>query len=327
MGQEFESLQARHFIIMGDQKFLIAAFYKFTKVSLLFELQTEFYKFLENLNIKGTVLLAEEGINGTVSGSPKSIAKFKNFLSEKDLLSESDFKVSSADFMPFPRLKVKLKKEIVTIGDCEINPVEKVGEYVDPLDWNQLITDEDVLVLDTRNTYEVSIGSFEGAIQPETTNFREFPEWAETEGSKLSKDKKIAMFCTGGIRCEKASSLLKDKGFEKVYHLKGGILNYLEKVKPEESLWNGECFVFDDRVALNHKLEPGSYDLCHGCRMPITEDDKLSPNFIRGVSCSHCFDNKTEEQKRRYSDRQIQIDLAKSRNQKHIGSKREVEQK
>ena len=312
---------------MGDQKFLIAAFYKFTKVSLLFELQTEFYKFLENLNIKGTVLLAEEGINGTVSGSSKSIDKFKNFLFEKDLLSESDFKVSFADFMPFPRLKVKLKREIVTIGNCEINPREKVGEYVDPLDWNQLITDDDVLVLDTRNTYEVSIGSFEGAIQPETTNFREFPEWAETEGSKLPKDKKIAMFCTGGIRCEKASSLLKDKGFEKVYHLKGGILNYLEKVKPEESLWNGECFVFDDRVALNHKLEPGSYDLCHGCRMPITEDDKLSPNFIRGVSCAHCFDYKTEEQKRRYADRQMQIDLAKSRNQKHIGSKKEVEQK
>ena len=312
---------------MGDQVFLIAAFYKFTKISLLSELQTEFYEFLNSSGIKGTVLLAEEGINGTVSGSSKSIAKFKNFLFEKDLLSESDFKVSSADFMPFPRLKVKLKKEIVTIGDCEINPGEKVGEYVDPQDWNQLITDEDVLVLDTRNTYEVSIGSFEGAIQPETTNFREFPEWAETEGSKLPKDRKIAMFCTGGIRCEKASSLLKDKGFEKVYHLKGGILNYLEKIKPEESLWNGECFVFDDRVALNHKLEPGSYDLCHGCRMPITEDDKLSPNFIRGVSCSHCFDNKTEKQKRRYADRQMQIDLAKSRNQKHIGSKREVEQK
>ncbi len=312
---------------MGDQKFLIAAFYKFTKVSLLSEFQTEFYKFLENLSIKGTVLLAEEGINGTVSGSSESIAKFKNFLFDKDLLSESDFKVSSADFMPFPRLKVKLKKEIVTIGNCEINPGEKVGEYVDPLDWNQLITGEDVLVLDTRNTYEVSIGSFEGAIQPETTNFREFPEWAETEGSKLPKDKKIAMFCTGGIRCEKASSLLKDKGFEKVYHLKGGILNYLEKVKPEESLWNGECFVFDDRVALNHKLEQGSYDLCHGCRMPITEDDKLSAKFIRGVSCAHCYDNKTEEQKRRYADRQMQIDLAKSRNQKHIGSKREVEQK
>jgi len=312
---------------MGDQEFSIAAFYKFTKISLLSELQTEFYKFLESLSIKGTVLLAEEGINGTVSGSANSIAKFKNFLFEKDLLSESDFKVSSADFMPFPRLKVKLKKEIVTIGNSEINPGKKVGEYVDPLDWNQLITDDDVLVLDTRNTYEVSIGSFEGAIQPETNNFREFPEWTETEGSKLPKDKKIAMFCTGGIRCEKASSLLKDKGFENVYHLKGGILNYLEKIEPEESLWNGECFVFDDRVALNHKLEPGSYDLCHGCRMPITEEDKLSAKFIRGVSCSHCFDHKTVEQKRRYMDRQMQIDLAKSRNQKQIGSKNEVEQK
>ncbi len=267
MAQSGSALQARHFFIMGDQVFSIAAFYKFTKISLLSELQTEFYEFLESLSIKGTVLLAEEGINGTVSGSSESIAKFKNFLFEKDLLSESDFKVSSADFMPFPRLKVKLKKEIVTIGNCEINPGKKVGEYVDPLDWNQLITDEDVLVLDTRNTYEVSIGSFEGAIQPETTNFREFPEWAETEGSKLPKDKKIAMFCTGGIRCEKASSLLKDKGFEKVYHLKGGILNYLEKVKPEESLWNGECFVFDDRIRkkmirLKNKKEDMRTDKC-----------------------------------------------------------------
>ena len=305
---------------MGDQKFLIAAFYKFTKVSLLFELQTEFYKFLENLNIKGTVLLAEEGINGTVSGSSESIAKFKNFLFDKDLLSESDFKVSSADFMPFPRLKVKLKKEIVTIGNCEINPGKKVGEYVDPLDWNQLITDEDVLVLDTRNTYEVSIGSFEGAIQPETTNFREFPEWAETEGSKLPKDKKIAMFCTGGIRCEKASSLLKDKGFEKVFHLKGGILNYLEKVKPEESLWNGECFVFDDRVAINHKLKVGSYDMCHGCRMPITESDKNSVHYERGISCPNCFNKKTPDQKKLYAERKKQGDLAKLRNEKHIGA-------
>ena len=263
---------------MGDQKFLIAAFYKFTKVSLLFELQTEFYKFLENLNIKGTVLLAEEGINGTVSGSSESIAKFKNFLFEKDLLSESDFKVSSADFMPFPRLKVKLKKEIVTIGNCEINPGKKVGEYVDPLDWNQLITDEDVLVLDTRNTYEVSIGSFEGAIQPETTNFREFPEWAETEGSKLPKDKKIAMFCTGGIRCEIASSFMMNEGFKDVYQLDGGILRYLKDAQ-DENLWEGECFVFDERVTVDKDLKPGNFLQCFGCRRPLSKTDLESKYY------------------------------------------------
>jgi len=296
---------------MGDQVFSIAAFYKFTKISLLCELQTEFYEFLESLSIKGTVLLAEEGINGTVSGSSKSIDKFKNFLFEKDLLSESDFKVSSADFMPFPRLKVKLKKEIVTIGNCEINPGKKVGEYVDPLDWNQLITDEDVLVLDTRNTYEVSIGSFEGAIQPETTNFREFPEWAETEGSKLPKDKKIAMFCTGGIRCEKASSLLKDKGFEKVYHLKGGILNYLEKVKPEESLWNGECFVFDDRVALNKYLKKGSYSICHACGMPLSNKDKNKKDYLEGIQCHHCINQFTDKDRQRFAERQKQFQKRK----------------
>ena len=184
-----------------------------------------------------------------------------------------------------------------------------------------MISQEDVLVLDTRNTYEFSIGTFEKSIQPETTNFREFPDWLESlESSGIDKNNKVAMFCTGGIRCEKASSLMKAKGFKNIYHLQGGILNYIEKVDEEESLWQGECFVFDDRVALNHNLEVGSYDMCHGCRMPITEADKLEDEYVRGVSCPNCFNAKTPNQKKRYADRQKQVDLAKLRNEKHIGA-------
>ena len=200
-------------------------------------------------------------------------------------------------------------------------PATIVGEYVQPEDWNNLISRDDVLVLDTRNTYEHSIGTFEKSIQPETTNFREFPNWLEElESSGVDKNDKVAMFCTGGIRCEKASSLMKAKGFKNIYHLQGGILNYMEKVDEEDSLWKGECFVFDDRVALNHNLEVGSYDMCHGCRMPITEADKLEEEYERGVSCPNCFNKKTPEQKKRYADRQKQVDLAKLRNEKHIGA-------
>ena len=211
----------------------------------------------------------------------------------------------------------------MSIGNELANPKEIVGEYVQPKDWNNLISQEDVLVLDTRNTYEHSIGTFKNSIQPETTNFREFPEWVEQlESSKNhNKDQKIAMFCTGGIRCEKASSLLKARGFHNVHHLKGGILSYMDQIDESESLWEGECFVFDDRVALNHKLEVGSFDMCHGCRMPITESDKLSEQFQKGISCPNCFDKKTPEQKRRYAERIKQIDLAKQRNENHLGIK------
>jgi len=196
---------------------------------------------------------------------------------------------------------------------------------VQPEDWNDLIAQDDVLVLDTRNTYEFSIGTFKESIQPETTNFREFPDWLES--SDLDKDKKVAMFCTGGIRCEKASSLMRANGFKNIYHLQGGILNYLEKVDKKDSMWSGECFVFDDRVALNHNLEVGSYDMCHGCRMPITDEDKLAIEYVRGVSCPNCFDQKTPVQKKRYADRQKQIDLATSRNEKHIGKTLESSKK
>ena len=308
---------------MQNNSFQVAAFYKFTTLSELKNLQSSFYQFLSKQKIKGTILLASEGINGTVAGSKAAIEEFKKFLNKNNLLSLSDFKVSVSDKDPFPRLKVKIKNEIVSIGNDLANPQEIVGEYIEPKDWNNLISQEDVLVLDTRNTYEYSIGTFKNSVQPETTNFREFPEWVEQlqDTKDSNKDQKIAMFCTGGIRCEKASSFLKAKGYKNVHHLKGGILRYMEKIDQSESLWQGECFVFDDRVALNHRLEVGSFDMCHGCRMPITEEDKLSKKYQKGISCPNCFDNKSPEQKRRYAERQKQIDLAKERDQTHLGIK------
>ena len=306
---------------MKKNFFKVAAFYKFTPLYNLSELQETFMQFLTQHKIKGTILLAHEGINGTLAGSSESINKFKDFLKMRDLLSSKDFKTSSCEDEPFPRLKVKLKNEIVSIGNVLANPQKIVGEYVQPEDWNDLITEDDVLVLDARNTYEHSIGTFKDSIQPSTTNFREFPQWVEElENSQTDKSKKIAMFCTGGIRCEKASSLMKAKGFNNIFHLQGGILNYIKKIDEEHSLWEGECFVFDDRIALNQNLEVGSYDMCHGCRMPITEEDKVSPKYNRGISCPNCFDSKTPGQQKRYADRIKQIDLAKKRGERHIGS-------
>ena len=305
---------------MNTTPFKVVAFYSFTNLSNLTQLQEDINEFLQKRDIKGTVLLASEGINGTLAGLELSIDEFKNFLKSKNLYEAENYKTSECEQDPFPRLKIKLKDEIVTLGNKLADPKKIVGEYVQPEDWNQLISDEEVMVLDTRNTYEYSIGSFNNAIQPETTNFREFPEWLEQlELSGIDKNKRVAMFCTGGIRCEKASSLMKSKGFKNIYHLQGGILNYLEKINEGESLWNGECFVFDDRVAVNHKLQVGSYDMCHGCRMPITDFDKDSEHYERGVSCPNCFDKKTPEQKKRYADRQKQVDLAKLKNENHIG--------
>ena len=306
---------------MNISSFKVAAFYSFIKLSNLKELQEIFFEFLQAKDIKGTVLLASEGINGTLAGQGSSIDEFKNFLKSKNLFEAKNFKTSICEHSPFPRLKIKLKDEIVSIGNKSADPKKIVGEYILPENWNNLIADEEVMVLDTRNTYEYSIGSFKNSIQPETTNFREFPAWLERlEASGIDKNKKVAMFCTGGIRCEKASSLMKSKGFKNIYHLQGGILNYLEKINEENSLWDGECFVFDDRVALNHKLEVGSYEMCHGCRMPITDFDKDSEHYERGVSCPNCYNQKTPAQKKRYADRQKQVDLANFRNQKHIGA-------
>ena len=302
--------------------FKVSAFYKFAAVNKPSSLQEKILNKFTELSIKGTLLVGEEGINGTISArNSNSLRNAIKFIKTINGFENLEVKYSTSSKDPFTRLKVKFKNEIVTIGDASIDPNKNAGEYVHPKDWNNLISDEEVLVLDTRNTYEYSIGSFKNSIQPETTNFREFPLWLEMfEASGVDKKKKVAMFCTGGIRCEKASSLMKSKGFENIYHLQGGILNYLEKINEEDSLWNGECFVFDDRVTLNHKLQVGSYDMCHGCRMPITDFDKDSEYYERGVSCPNCFNKKTNDQKKRYADRQKQVDLAKLRNQKHIGA-------
>ena len=303
--------------------FKVAALYKFQSIASPQEIQVLIRGSLKELNITGTILVGGEGLNGTISGSPDAIDKAITFLKSVDGFSTLDVKYSTSSENPFIRLKVKLKKEIVTIGDMTVDPNKVVGEYIEPNDWNALITDEDTILIDTRNDYEYSIGTFKNSINPKTTKFRDFPDWVESAGftNDDKKSKKIAMFCTGGIRCEKASSFMKDNGFNDVYHLKGGILKYLENIPENESMWQGECFVFDDRVSVNHKLMPGTYDMCHGCRMPITDNDKLSHKYIKGVACPKCFDTTSEEQKSRYKSRQKQVELSKSRNERHIGPK------
>ncbi|ODS24695.1 hypothetical protein AB835_02135 [Candidatus Endobugula sertula] len=269
-------------------------------------------------NIKGTLLLAAEGINGTVAGSREGVDRLLAYLKKDSRLVNLEHKESFHKEMPFYRMKVKLKREIVTMGVEGIDPNHIVGTYVDPKDWNTLISDPEVTVVDTRNYYECAIGTFKGSINPETTTFREFPAYVK-ENLSPEKNKKVAMFCTGGIRCEKSTAYLREQGFEEVYHLKGGILKYLEDVPKEESLWQGECFVFDNRVAVDHDLGKGIYDQCHGCKHPITEEDKQSERYILGVSCPRCHDQLTPEQRQRFSERQKQIQLAKMRNEQHIG--------
>ena len=301
---------------------LVAALYKFVEISDLLSLQDNLYNICEENNIMGTILIADEGINGTISGKQNEIKETISSLTNDDRFSNIEIKYSSTDKQPFHRMKVRLKKEIVTIGLPEINPNKKVGKYVKPEDWNKLISDPNVVVIDTRNKYETKIGSFQNALDPETSSFREFPDWVKKfKNSEDNTNKKIAMFCTGGIRCEKASSLMKEEGFEDVYHLQGGILKYLETIDKENSLWNGECFVFDQRVCLTDELEVGSYKMCFACRMPITEEEMQNEKYIEGISCIYCYDKTTEEKKERFGSRQKQILLAKERGEKHLGGK------
>ncbi len=269
--------------------------------------------------IKGTLLLANEGINGTIAGSRDGIDKVLAHIRALPGCEAFEWKESFADEMPFHRMKVRLKKEIVTMGQPSVDPRASVGAYVAPEDWNALISRDDVAVIDTRNDYEVAIGTFDGAVDPETKSFGEFPEWW-AENAERFKGKKIAMFCTGGIRCEKSTNYLLGQGVEDVFHLKGGILKYLEDVPEEESLWQGECFVFDQRVSVGHGLEPGPYDLCFACRRPISEDDKSHADFEPGVSCHQCIDEFSDSDRGRFRERQKQIALAKKRGQSHIGS-------
>jgi UPF0176 protein len=268
----------------------------------------------------GTVLLAREGINGTLAGSGKNIINILNYIRSDCRLLNLVHKVSYTEKRPFLRMKVRLKKEIITMGIPGINPENIVGTYVKPADWNNLISDPDVVVIDTRNEYEIEIGSFSNSVNPKTTSFREFPEWVNKNHSLLS-DKKIAMFCTGGIRCEKSTAYLKEKGYKEVYHLEGGILKYFEETSSENSLWKGECFVFDERVSVGHDLVVGNYDLCHACRHAISTEDKASPLFELGISCPKCFRSTSVDQKKRFTERQKQMDLAAARNEVHIGSK------
>ena len=299
--------------------YIVAALYKFASLPDYRELQPALLDFCIGHDLKGTLLLAEEGINGTVAGSREAIDALMAYLRSDPRLADIEHKESFAEKTPFYRMKVRLKKEIVTLGVPGINPNNKVGTYVAPEDWNALISDPDVIVIDTRNDYEYDIGTFKGAIDPHTTTFREFPDYVEKHLDP-AKHKKVAMFCTGGIRCEKASSFMMEQGFEEVYHLQGGILKYLENVPAEESLWQGECFVFDQRVAVRHGLELGEYDQCHACRHPLSPEEMQSPQYVAGISCPYCHDKLTAEKRASVAERQKQISLAKRRGEAHLGS-------
>ncbi|UZE98009.1 oxygen-dependent tRNA uridine(34) hydroxylase TrhO [Alkalimarinus alittae] len=297
---------------------VVCALYKFVTLSDYEMLRQPLLDVMLKNEVRGTLLLAEEGINGTVASSREGIDALLDWLKTDSRFADISYKESYDEGVPFNRTKVKLKKEIVTMGVEGIDPKHVVGTYVKPKDWNALISDPEVLLVDTRNDYEVNIGTFKNAVNPQTETFREFPEYVEKHLDP-AKHKKVAMFCTGGIRCEKSTAFLKEKGFDEVYHLEGGILKYLEEVPEEKTLWEGECFVFDNRVAVDHKLEKGQYDQCNACRFPITEQEKLSEHYVVGVSCPHCFDKSSDEQKARYAERQRQIDLASQRGEEHVG--------
>ncbi|MFT5722054.1 MAG: UPF0176 protein [Motiliproteus sp.] len=300
-------------------KFVVTALYKFVTLENYEQLRAPLQAVMEANSIRGTLLLAREGINGTVAGNREQIDTLLDWLRSDPRLATLDHKESYTSQAPFKRCKVKLKKEIVTLGVEGIDPDRVVGTYVKPTDWNALISDPSVLVIDTRNDYEVTIGTFANAVNPKTETFREFPAFV---ADTLDKDlhKKVAMFCTGGIRCEKSTAYLKEQGFDEVFHLQGGILKYLEEVPQQDSLWQGDCFVFDDRVSVNHQLHKGIYDQCHACRKPITEQEKDSAQYVIGVSCHHCFDTKSVSQKTRFSERQKQMELASQRGNAHMGA-------
>jgi UPF0176 protein len=298
---------------------LVAALYKFVTLPDFEDLQAPLLDACNRGGVKGTLLLASEGINGTIAGPAQSVRAVRDFVLKDARFEALSYKESRADEMPFYRMKVRLKKEIVTMGVPGTEPNKIVGTYVKPEDWNALISDPDVIVIDTRNDYEVEIGTFEGAINPKTETFREFPAWV-ADAPSLQNKPKVAMYCTGGIRCEKSTAYLKELGYDDVYHLEGGILKYLETVPKEESMWQGECFVFDARVSVGHGLEPGPYDQCYACRRPIDDKDKASPDYVKGVSCTKCIGQMSEAQRQGFAERQKQIELSEARGEKHIAA-------
>ena len=297
---------------------LVVALYRFVSLEDFEQLKAPLLGVCQQAGLKGTLLLAPEGINGTIAGTRLGIQRVIDWLHADPRFEGLDWKESFHNTDPFHRMKVKLKREIVTMGVDHIDPSVCVGHYANPSQWNALVDDPECLVIDTRNDYEVAIGSFRGAVNPATKNFRDFPQWVR-DNLRSDEHKRIAMFCTGGIRCEKSTSLLVSEGFGEVWHLKGGILKYLEEIPESESRWEGECFVFDSRVAVNHRLAKGSFDQCYACRHPITEGEKSSVHYQKGVSCPHCYEQLTDDRKARLRERQKQVDLAASRGQRHIG--------
>jgi UPF0176 protein len=312
-------------------RFLTAALYQFVALDDLVGLRERLQAFCDARQIKGTLLLASEGINGTIAGQAQDIHSVLSFLRSDPRLAKLQHKESWSDKPPFLRMKVRIKKEIVTLGAPGVDPVRMAGQYVKPQDWNALISDPDVVLVDTRNDYELEIGSFAGAVNPRLKSFSELPEWiAQQEAQdgvlrvRDGKRPKVAMFCTGGIRCEKSTALLRQRGFDEVYHLEGGILKYLETVPAEQSLWQGQCFVFDERVSVGHGLKPGPYELCRSCRHPVGDEQRASPLYVKGVSCPNCHDRKSEEQKRNFAERHRQEELARKRGLSHVGARMPV---
>lgn len=299
-------------------EFVIAALYHFTRFEDYRALQDPLQAVCDAQGVKGSLLLAREGINGTIAGHRKGLDQVLAAVRALPGCKDIEHKESFADHMPFLRMKVKLKKEIVTLGVPSVDPTAHVGQYVDAKDWNDLIAAPDVVVIDTRNEYEVELGTFKDAIDPKTKSFGEFPKWWR-ENKDRFQGKRIAMFCTGGIRCEKSTNFLMNEGVDDVYHLKGGILKYLEDVSEKDSAWEGECFVFDSRVSVKHGLDEGHYQLCFACRMPITPEDVNRPEYEHGVSCHRCINAHDEDRKDRFRERQKQIELAKKRGTTHIG--------
>ncbi len=306
-----------------DTPYVVAALYKFVALPNFKELQPHLKLICKKADIYGTLLLAHEGINGTVAGTHEAMAQLISYLQSQPKFTDLDVKYSFAHERPFHRMKVRLKKEIVNLGMPTIDPTNTVGTYISPKDWNEFICDPNTIIIDTRNDYEIAIGTFENAINPATTNFRQFADYVENKLKPMlggDKSKKIAMFCTGGIRCEKSTSYLRQEGFENVYHLKGGILKYLEQIPEEKSKWNGQCFVFDQRVSVGHGLRQGEYDMCHACRMPMTAEEKNHKYYRPGVSCPKCHGTHRPEQLKRFCERQKQVELANQRGQTHIGT-------
>jgi UPF0176 protein len=297
----------------------VTALYRFARFPDAAALRDPLVRLCEENGIKGTILLAKEGINGTIAGAPDAIERVLDHIRTLPGCADIEVKDSHAEKMPFHRMKVRLKREIVTMGEPDIDPLEEVGHYVPPADWNALIDAPGTILIDTRNDYEVAIGTFSGAIDPKTHSFRDFPAWFRAHRDEFAKAPKIAMFCTGGIRCEKATAFLKAEGLDEVYHLEGGILKYLEEVPAEQSRWEGECFVFDQRVAVKQGLELGTHALCHACRMPVSEEDQASPLYVEGISCPACHYSRNEEQRASYAERHRQERLAEARGEVHVG--------